>query len=267
MDFDFVKLSMKSRLAGVVVSSLFAMTACGGSSSSSSSLPPASNGVARVRFADGAPELETVIGGTPQTVCLGANAPCYLQVNGETVSQLFYYGTMTSFVSVTAGTLSLVARDGAGYAVGPFKTTALAAGKQYTLILVGTYPKYSVLAFEEPARAKGNAQLSLYEASPTVPSADFGSFRASSHSGFKALGSARLGSVVTVSLGASVSNFGGYTGRGSKPFTGGDLTLAGVNAFDKRNALPFHNALRFSLFLFDAKSGSASGPVFGSLDR
>jgi hypothetical protein len=230
-------------------------------------MPPAANGMARVRFADGAPALETVIGGTPQTLCLGANAPCYLQVNGQTVSELFYYGTMTSFVNVTAGTLSLVARDGAGYAVGPFKTAALAAGKQYTLIVVGTYPTYRVLAFEEPASSKGNVQLSLYEASPTVPSADFGSFRASSHSGFKARGSAQLGNVVTVSLGASVSNFGGYAGRGSKPFTGGDLTVAGVNAFDKHNALPFHNASRFSLFLFDAKSGSASGPVFGSLDR
>ncbi|HXB81847.1 MAG TPA: hypothetical protein VNU22_08680, partial [Candidatus Acidoferrum sp.] len=90
---------MKSRLAGVVVT-LFAMTACGGSGSGSSSMPPAANGMARVRFADGAPALETVIGGTPQTLCLGANAPCYLQVNGETVSELFYYGTMTSFVNV-----------------------------------------------------------------------------------------------------------------------------------------------------------------------
>jgi hypothetical protein len=220
-----------------------------------------------VRFIDGAPDLETLIGSTPQTICLGANAPCYLQVNGDTVSQLFYYGTMTSFVSVTAGTLSLVARDGAGYEVGPVKTTALAAGKQYTLILIGTYPKYIVLAFEEPASTKGNAQLSLYEASPSVPSADFGSFRASSHSGFKALGNAKLGNVVTVLLGASVSNFGGYAGRGAKPFTRGDLTLASVNTFDKHNELPFHAAARFSLFLFDAKSGSASGPVFGSLDR
>ncbi len=223
--------------------------------------------MARVRFADGAPELETLIGGTPQTLCLGADAPCYLRVNGQTVSQLFYYGTMTSFLSVTAGALSLVARDGAGYAVGPFKSPVLVAGKQYTLIVLGSYPKYSVLAFEEPPSSKGNAQLSLYEASPSVPSADFGSFRASSHSGFKALGSAKFGNLVTVPLGASVSNFGGYTGKGSKPFTGGDLTLAGVNAFDKHNELPFHTASRFSLFLFDTKSGSTSGPVFGSLDR
>jgi hypothetical protein len=168
-------------------------------------------------------------------------------------------------VNLTAGTLSLVARDGSGYTVGPFESTALAAGKQYTLILVGTYPKYRVLAFEEPASSK--AQLSLYEASPSVPSANFGSFDASSHSGYKALGSAKLGNVVTVSLGTSVSNFGGYAGRGDKPFTGGALTLASVNTFDKHDELPFHNASRFSLFLFDAKSGSASGPVFGSLDR
>ncbi|MGC9993441.1 MAG: DUF4397 domain-containing protein [Candidatus Cybelea sp.] len=258
---------MKFRLAGIVAGALLTMTACGGSSSGSTSMPPVSNGTARVRFADGAPELEAPINGVPQDICASASLPCYLQVDGQTVTSLFAYGSATEFLNVTAGTLSLVARDETGYAVGPLKTTPLAAGKLYTLIVIGSYPHYRVLAFEEPASPKGNAQLSLYEASPSVPSADFGSFSASSHSGFKQLGSAKLGDVVTVSLGASVSNFGGYAGHGNKPFTGGDVTLASVNTFDKHNVLPFHNALRFSLLLFDAKSGSTSGPVFGSLDR
>ena len=118
--------------------------------------------------------------------------------------------------------------------------------------MVGSYPRYSVLTFEEPASSKGKAQLSLYEASPSVPSADFGSYNASSHTGFKQLGSAKLGEVVTVSLGAGVSNFGGYAGHGNKPFTNGDVTLASVNTFDRHNVLPFHNASRLSLFLFDA---------------
>ena len=57
--------SIASILASVVVSSLLAMTACGGSSSGSSSMPPVSSGTARVRFADGAPELEALINGYP----------------------------------------------------------------------------------------------------------------------------------------------------------------------------------------------------------
>ena len=61
-------LSMKFRLAGVTVSGLLAMTACGGSSSSSSSMPPVSSGTARVRFAEGAPELEALINGVPQDI-------------------------------------------------------------------------------------------------------------------------------------------------------------------------------------------------------
>ena len=261
--------SMKFRLAGVVVSILLALTACSGSSSSSSSLPPASSGTARVRFADGAPELEALINGVPQDI-----GSAYLQVDGQTVSSQFDYGTLTNFLSLSPGAHSLVALDILGYRVGPVKIGTLTAGKQYTLILVGTYPKYSVLEFEEPASSKGNAQLSLYEASPTVPRADFGSFSASSQSDFKMLGSATLGNVVTVSLGASVSNFGGYVGQGSKPFTCGsppvpcgEMTASQVDTFDKHNELPFHTASRFSLFLFDVKSGSASGPVFGSLDR
>jgi hypothetical protein len=255
---------MKFCLGVVVAGTLLAITACGGSSSGSTSMPPVSNGMARVRFAEGAPQLEAPINGLPQNICASASLPCYLQVNGQTVTSLFAYGTTTPFLNVTAGILSLVARDETGYAVGPLKTAPLSVGKRYTLIVVGSYPHYSVLTFEEPASSKGKAQLSLYEASPNVPSADFGSFTASSHSGFKQLGSAKLGEVVTVSLGASVSNFGGYTGKRKEPFAHGDVTLESVDTFDKHNVLPFHNASRFSLFLFDI--GSSSGPVFGSLD-
>ena len=98
-----------------------------------------------------------------------------------------------------------------------------------------------------------------------MPQADFGRFRASSHSDFKQVGSARLGDVATVSLGKSVSDFGAYAGKLSKPI--GAFTLAQIDAFDSHNVLPFHAATRLSLFLFDAKSGSSIGPVFGSLDR
>ncbi|MGA2761437.1 MAG: hypothetical protein ABSF08_14090, partial [Candidatus Cybelea sp.] len=74
------------------------------------------------------------------------------------------------------------------------------------------------------------------------------------------------GSVATVSLGPSVSDFGGYVGEGKKAFSGDALTLEKVNAFDKDNALPFHNASRFSLFFYD-KVQASSGSVFGSLDK
>jgi hypothetical protein len=171
---------------------------------------------------------------------------------------------MTSFVSVPTGTLSLVARDEAGFAVGPLKTTMLTAGKRYTLVVVGAYPSYSVLAFEEPKNANG-VQLSFYQASPSVPSADFGRFAASSRSNFTKLGSAHFGSVATVALGKSASNLGGYVGSSAAPL--GALTLKQINSFDRRDVLPFHQAARLSLFLFDPKPGSASGPVFGSLDR
>jgi hypothetical protein len=258
---------MKFRLAGIVAGALLTMTACGGSTAGSSSTPPVTNGMAAVRFIDGTPQLEALINGVAQNICASASLPCYLQVGGQTVSTLFSYGSMTQFLNVSAGTLSIVAHNAQGYQVGPLKSAPLSGGKRYTLIVVGSYPNYQVLTFDEPASSKGNAQLSLYEASPAAPAADFGSFSASSHSGFKQLGSAKLGEVVTVSLGAKVSNFGGYAGHGKKPFVRGDVTLAAVNAFDRDSALPFHNATRFSLMLFDAKSGSSSGPVFGSLDR
>jgi hypothetical protein len=261
---------MKFCRLAIVAGGILAMTGCGGSSSSS--MPSGSSSAVQVRFAQGAPELEALINGVPQDI--GA---AYLQVDGQTVTNTFTYGSLTQFLPFPPGDESLVALDDVGYRVGPFKSPALAGGKRYTLILVGSYPNYRVLAFEEPASLNGNAQLSLYEASPSVPKADFGSFIASSRSGLKHLGSATLGSVATVSLGASVSNVGGYVGHGTKPFTCGqvvpcgEVTPASVNSFDKKNALPFHNATRLSLFLFDAKCRSSSGydcgPVFGSLDR
>jgi hypothetical protein len=235
----------------------FAFAGCGGSSSSPSAVPPAAP--ASVRFADGAPLLKTLISGVP-----GDIGPAYLQVNGATVASSFNYGTLTPFVNVSAGTLSLVARDELGYAVGPLKSTALSPAKRYTLIVVGTYPKYRVLTFAEPANG-AEAQLSLYEASPAMPQAAFGRFRASTDSDFKQIGSAHLGEVSTVMLGKSVSDFGAYAGNVSEPI--GTFTLEQIDAFDSHNVLPFHAATRFSLFLFDAKSDTSIGPLFGSLDR
>ena len=90
---------------------------------------------------------------------------------------------------------------------------------------MGTYPKYSVLAFEEPASSKGtpNSPSTKRRQRYPVPISAASALRAIQAS--KQLGSAKLGNVVTVSLGASVSNFGGYTGQGNKPFTG-DRTLS-----------------------------------------
>jgi hypothetical protein len=236
------------------------LTACG--SSSSSSTLPAQAAPARVRFVDGAPLLETSVGGVPQSICASASEPCYLKVNGETVSHLFAYGSISPFVNVNAGVRSLVAADEAGYTVGPLPTASLQSGKVYTLIVVGSYPHYRVLTFAEPS--SNGAQLSLYEASPTVPHAAFGTFRASSHSQFSQRGSAQLGSVVTVGLGKSVTDVGGYVGSAGNPI--GTVTPAQLDSFDRHNALPFKNVSRLSLFLFDPKSGSP-GPVFGNLDR
>jgi hypothetical protein len=220
---------------------------------------PSQSGSARVRFADGAPSLETLINGYPQDI--GA---AYLQVNTKTVTSTFSYGAMTSFFNVTAGVLSLVARDTLGYSVGPLKTTNLTGGKTYTLVVVGSYPNYQVLTFEEPP-SSGSAALSLYNAAPSTPQAGFGTFRASSHSDFRQHGSARFGEATTVSLGKSVSNIGGYAGNAGSPL--GTVTPSQIDAFDRHNALPYHNIARLSLFLFDPKSGSTIGPVFGSLDR
>jgi hypothetical protein len=233
------------------------LTACGGTSSSSTT--PATAGPARVRFVDGAPSLETLVGSTPQDI--GSNA--FLQVNGQTVVTPFVYGTFTPFINVASGVKTLFARSPVGYAVGPITSASLSPGKRYTLIVVGSFPNYKVLTFEEPASAS-KAQLSFYEASPTVPNAAFGRFNVSTGSQFKQLGTASLGNVATVSLGSKVSNIGGYVGTTSAPI--GTITPSQINPFNKHNALPFHNSSRLSLFLFDPKSGSAFGPVFGSLD-
>ena len=240
------------------------LAACGGGSSSSSSgMPPTASSVVRVRFAEAAPALETLINGVPQPI-----GSAYLRVNGQTVSSQFNYGSITSFLNMTPGTKSMSALNTLGYRVGPFTSSPLTGGKDYTLVLVGSYPHYRVLTFEEPAGSKTGTQLSLYEASPAVPNADFGSFTASSQTNFKRLGSATLGSVATVSLGGNVTNFGGYAGKGTKAFSGGVVTPANIDSFDKHNALPFHNASRLSLFLFDSNpNGSTTGPLFGSLDR
>jgi len=169
---------------------------------------------------------------------------------------------------LSAGVHSMRALDTSGYFVGPLKTSSLVAGHTYTLVVVGTYPTYEVLTYEEP-KSSGGAQLSLYEASPTVPDIDFGRFKASSGSGFEKLGSAHIGNVVTVALGKSVTDLGGYAGHGTTPIecSGrkcGALTVAQINSFDTNNALPFNNAGRLSLFFFDLNG--AKGPVFGSLD-
>ena len=100
----------------------------------------------------------------------------------------FTTARMTSFLSVTAGTHSLVARDIWGIAVGPLKIAALDRRQAIHADLGGNVSEIQRAGVRRTGKPKGNAQLSLYEASPSVPSADFGSFRASSHSGFKAAG-------------------------------------------------------------------------------
>jgi hypothetical protein len=121
-----------------------------------------------------------------------------------------------------------------------------------------------VLTFEEPA-SSGSAALALYNAAPSTPQVNFGTFRASTHSDFTQRGSARFGGVTTVSLGKSVTDIGGYAGSTGSPI--GTVTPSQIDAFDRHNVLPYHNIARLSLFLFDPKPGTAIGPVFGSLDR
>ncbi|MBV9027323.1 MAG: DUF4397 domain-containing protein [Candidatus Eremiobacteraeota bacterium] len=241
------------------IAATFFIEGCSGSSSGGTSLPSSGTGVAEVRFLDGAPVLEALVNGVPSDI--GA---AYLQSDGQTVMSSFAYGTLSTFTALTPGVHSLKALDALGYAVGPLKTASLAAGKRYTLILVGAYPNYQVLNFEEPPGNNG-AQVSLYEASPAVPNAEYGHFRASSHTNFQRLGAAILGNVATASLGKSVSDLGGYVAAGSRQL--GTVTPAQVDGFDSRNVLPFHRASRLSLFLCDPKPGSGVGPVFGSIDR
>jgi hypothetical protein len=237
---------------------IFALAGCGGSSSSSSAMPAAPT---KVRFVDGAPELQVYANGALQTLGVA-----YLQVNSQTVVSIFSYGSFSSFLPIAPGAHSLFARNTQGYVVGPLTTPALSPGKRYTLIVVGSYPHYRVLAFEEPPFSD-TAAISLYEASPSVPQTTFGRFEASTATNFRQLGSARFGNLATASLGKSVSNIGGYVGSSSKPL--GTITPVQANPFDSNNVLPFQKASRLSLFLFDArsKSGTASGPVFGSLDQ
>lgn len=235
-----------------------ALSGCGGSNNATPSPGPTK---AQVRFVEGAPVLETLINGVPQQI----GSP-YLTVNGETVASLFSYSVQTPFVPVPAGTLSLIVRDSFGNATSAVKTTsALAAGKSYTVIFVGSYPKYSALTFAEPAPS-ADATLALYEASPSFPNADFGNFTASTQSNFKKLGSAHFGTLATVSLGKSVSDFGGYVGTGVHPLPNGALTISSVDSNDMQSALPFNSAGRLSLFVFDSGQGSIGGPVFGALD-
>src|SRR5262249_39818898 len=137
----------------------------------------------------------------------------------------------------------------------------------YTVVIVGAYPNYQAVTFEEP-KNDTNAQLSLYEASPAQPDLDFGRFEASNGSGFTKLGSAHFGNVATVSLGKSVTNLGGYVGHGATPITCGGspcgkVTVAQLNSFDRKGALPFNKASRLSLFVFDPKNTAST---FGSLD-
>lgn len=236
-----------------------AIVAACGSSSSSSTLPPSQAAPASVRYVEGAPELETLINGVPASI---GNA--YLQDGSETVVSQFAFGSISPFRSVTPGVHSLTARSALGYAVGPLKTATLSSGKQYTLIIVGSYPHYEVLTFAEPASGT-SAQLSFYAASPMNPTASFGSFRASSQSQFKTLGSASLGKLVTVGVGKHVRDFGGFVGPASKPI--GALKLVEVDAYDTHNVLPFRNGSRLSLLLLDPTSSSQVGTVLGSLDR
>jgi hypothetical protein len=235
----------------------FTLSGCNGSNSTSSSSTAEK---AQVRFAEGSPSLITIINGVPQQL-----SGAYLSVNGATVALSFPYGAITPFVPMSAGTLALTALDVRGDALGPIKTTTpLTAGKSYTVILVGTYPKYSALVYEEPT-ASSTASVSLYAASPSHASADFGSFAVSTHANFRKLGSARYGSVVTAALAKSVNDFGGYVGNGTQALPNGTVALSSINTLDVTNSLPFNNATRLSLFLFDANG--SSGPVFGSLDQ
>lgn len=239
---------------------LLAVFLCGCGGSATPSTNPLRDGTAQVRFVEGAPVLEALVGGVPTSI-----GTAYLTVGGQTVASSFPYGVVTPFVPLRAGTQRVEARDSLGYSVGPPPTTPLAAGKRYTVILVGTYPQYRALTFEEPSSADG-ATLAVYAASPALPTIDFGTFAANRGNGFKRLGTAHYAQLATVSLGKSASNLGGYVGKGTTPIGSGTLTLRAVDAFDPRGALPFHAAGRFSLFLVDPTS-TGSGPLFGSLDR
>lgn len=229
-------------------------------------------GSVQVRFVEGAPALQTPVAGTPQA--LGATS--FLTVNGQTVSQpggglgqgAFVYGWITPFLYVQKGVSSLTVYDSIGYSVGPLKTANMAAGGRYTVIIVGSYPHYRTLTIAEPTLKPG-AFLSVYEASPSKQTIDFGTFSASkscgsSASNYRRLGSAHFGKLTTVSLGRSRANLGGYVGTGKTPVTNGSVPLCVANPFDVKNELPFGNSYRLSLFFLDTAQG---GPVFETLDQ
>lgn len=254
--------SFTARFAAAGLAALLA--ACNGGGSSSSYVPAGSSsngGRINVRFVEGSPLLEADQGGGG--VPLGTT---YLTVNGLTVANAFPYGSVTSFTHLPAGTLSLTMRDSIGFSVGPLETPSLAKNASYTVVVVGSFPKYSVLVFTEPSSSSG-AGLSVYEASPAKRSVDFGRFKASTHTNFTKLGTARYGVLATKDLGAKVTDFGGYAGTGTKPMTGGAVAVTQVNAFDADGALPFENSSRLSLFVLDPSPGSAVGPVIGTLDQ
>jgi hypothetical protein len=238
------------------------LSACNDSGSSPGFVPNAAK--VQVRFAEGAPSLEAIVNGAPTPVCGAIVQSCYFEVNGATVSNQWFYSYLTPYTSFRAGTLSLTAADSVGYTIGPIKTDSLAAGKSYTVILVGTYPHYRALAFEDPSSSSG-AQLALYEASPATPQAAFGSFKVSTRSNFKQLGTTSLGHVAAVPVGNNVTDFGGYAGPISSRI--GTVTPAQVDDSDTKNALPFHAANRLSLFLFDATGSGKVSQLFGSLDQ
>ena len=219
----------------------------------------------QARFVEGAPLLQARVAGAP--VGLGTS---FLQVNGVTVASYFPYGWITQYSGYPAGTQTVSVFDSLGYSVGPFKTAALAAGKSYSVVLAGAYPKYSLLTFEDtPSSGKkaAGASLAVYEASPAAPSVDFGTFKVSTDSRYRKAGSAHLGSSVVRSLGSHVSNTGAYVGTGTTPMAGGKVTLQSVDSFDRHNVLPFHNVSRLSLFVLDPLSGAQLGPVFGIFDQ
>jgi hypothetical protein len=219
------------------------------------------SGPAQVRFIEGAPLLETRVGGAP--VGLGTS---FLQVNKTTVASYFPYGWISAYSGYPAGVLSVRVLDSLGYSIGPFKTASLASGKSYSIALVGTYPHYKLLTFADAAPSTGGASLAVYEASPAAPKVDFGTFNVKGNTGYWELGSARVGALEVRSLGKRVSGTGAYVGTGTTPMTGGTIALQSVDSFDRRNLLPFHNVSRLSLFVLDPLSGSLLGPVFGVLD-
>jgi len=250
-------MNLPRALGAIALLALSAAGGCGSSGSSSSTIP-AQAAPTHVRLADGAPFLETLENGLPIDI-----TPAYVQIGSNTISNDVSYGTITPFTTAASGVLSITARNSSGFVVGPLKTPSLTAGGHYTLVVVGTYPNYKVLAFQEPAPST-SAQLSLYEASPSVPKESFGTFKASTGSVFKQVGSAAFGSVTTVTLGKSVTDVGGYVGSASSPT--GKYEPVQLDSFDTNNALPFNAAARLSLFLFDVKAPSIT-PVYASLDR